>query len=160
MPQLICRSCRRLTQEAYNFKTTCKKSDDALKLYLATGNLIKPSQKKRTLSSDDHIDGKFKIQHVEREQSTSKKKRILEPEVVTINFTAPLELSKPDDNEQNPLSCKVEGNMAGDDAIQELVDEGLLQVQSYEEHELDEEDDDTINPVLKVPQVTNLNFAF
>lgn len=43
MPQLICDNCRRNTTMAYNFKTTCKKSDDALKLFLATGALVKPA---------------------------------------------------------------------------------------------------------------------
>nr|CAH7727062.1 unnamed protein product [Callosobruchus chinensis] len=42
MPQLICHSCRNLTQQAYIFKTNCKKSDEALKLFLATGQLSKP----------------------------------------------------------------------------------------------------------------------
>lgn len=42
MPQLICNNCRVQTVKSYNFKTMCKKSDDALKLFLATGNLIKP----------------------------------------------------------------------------------------------------------------------
>lgn len=44
MPQLICNNCRQQTIQAYNFKTTCKRSDDALKLFLATGNLIKPAR--------------------------------------------------------------------------------------------------------------------
>lgn len=38
MPQLICSNCRLNTIQAYTFKGTCKKSDDALKLYLTTGN--------------------------------------------------------------------------------------------------------------------------
>nr|CAI5843255.1 unnamed protein product [Callosobruchus analis] len=42
MPQLICNTCRNLTQQAYIFKTNCKKSDEALKLFLATGQLSKP----------------------------------------------------------------------------------------------------------------------
>ncbi|XP_017781219.1 PREDICTED: zinc finger protein 568-like [Nicrophorus vespilloides] len=46
MPQLICNPCRSQTIGAYNFKTTCKKSDDALKLFLATGNLNKPNSRR------------------------------------------------------------------------------------------------------------------
>lgn len=42
MPQLICDQCKNLTLQSYNFKQNCKKADDALKLYLATGNLTKP----------------------------------------------------------------------------------------------------------------------
>ncbi|VEN43412.1 unnamed protein product [Callosobruchus maculatus] len=42
MPQLICNTCRNLTQQAYIFKTNCKKADEALKLFLATGQLSKP----------------------------------------------------------------------------------------------------------------------
>ncbi|KAG5891868.1 hypothetical protein JTB14_015887 [Gonioctena quinquepunctata] len=42
MPQLICSNCRNLTLQAYNFKTNCKKADDALRLFLATGQLSKP----------------------------------------------------------------------------------------------------------------------
>nr|XP_023013462.1 zinc finger protein 84-like [Leptinotarsa decemlineata] len=42
MPQLICNTCRSLTIQAYNFKTNCKKADDALRLFLATGQLSKP----------------------------------------------------------------------------------------------------------------------
>lgn len=42
MPQYICNSCRELTTQAYIFKTNCKKADDALKLFLVTGQLSKP----------------------------------------------------------------------------------------------------------------------
>lgn len=42
MPQQICNSCRTLTLQAYAFKTNCKKADDALKVFLATGQLSKP----------------------------------------------------------------------------------------------------------------------
>lgn len=43
MPQLICNTCRVQTVQAYNFKSLCKKSDDALKIFLATGILTKPT---------------------------------------------------------------------------------------------------------------------
>lgn len=39
MPQLICDNCRIQTKKSYTFKQICKQSDDALKLYLATGVL-------------------------------------------------------------------------------------------------------------------------
>ncbi|CAG9840371.1 unnamed protein product [Diabrotica balteata] len=42
MPQFICKNCRNITTQAYIFKTNCKKSDDALKLFLLTGQLSKP----------------------------------------------------------------------------------------------------------------------
>ncbi|KAK9871174.1 hypothetical protein WA026_011455 [Henosepilachna vigintioctopunctata] len=42
MPQLICADCRTLTSQAYNFKGNCKKADDVLKLFLATGNFRRP----------------------------------------------------------------------------------------------------------------------
>lgn len=41
MPQMICDDCRSQTGKSYLFKTICKRSDDALKLYLATGVLNK-----------------------------------------------------------------------------------------------------------------------
>lgn len=37
MPQMICDECRYQAKKSYLFKAMCKKSDDALKLYLATG---------------------------------------------------------------------------------------------------------------------------
>ncbi|XP_044729852.1 protein suppressor of hairy wing-like [Chrysoperla carnea] len=43
MPQLICKICRLQTSRSYKFKTHCKQSDDALKLFLATGNFKKPN---------------------------------------------------------------------------------------------------------------------
>ncbi|XP_050517320.1 zinc finger protein 271-like [Diabrotica virgifera virgifera] len=42
MPQFICKDCRNITTQAYIFKTNCKKSDDALKLFLLTGQMAKP----------------------------------------------------------------------------------------------------------------------
>lgn len=42
MPQLICETCRLQAYQAYTFKTNCKKADDALKVFLATGTLVKP----------------------------------------------------------------------------------------------------------------------
>ncbi|XP_057661672.1 zinc finger protein 26-like [Diorhabda carinulata] len=42
MPQYICKSCCHLTTQAYIFKMNCKKADDALKLFLVTGQLSKP----------------------------------------------------------------------------------------------------------------------
>lgn len=42
MPQMICKTCRAQTLQAYTFKTDCKKADDALKVYLATGSLVRP----------------------------------------------------------------------------------------------------------------------
>lgn len=39
MPQLICEECRTQLKKSYSFKTLCKRSDDSLKLYLATGIL-------------------------------------------------------------------------------------------------------------------------
>ncbi|KAJ8941142.1 hypothetical protein NQ318_004262 [Aromia moschata] len=46
MPQLICNPCRKLTTQAYTFKTNCKKADDALKVFLVTGQLSKPYMQK------------------------------------------------------------------------------------------------------------------
>ncbi|CAH1159062.1 unnamed protein product [Phyllotreta striolata] len=43
MPQFICNTCRNLTSQAYIFKANCKKVDDALKLFLVTGQLTKPN---------------------------------------------------------------------------------------------------------------------
>lgn len=42
MPQYICKSCCHLTTQAYIFKMNCRKADDALKLFLVTGQLSKP----------------------------------------------------------------------------------------------------------------------
>lgn len=49
MPQYICEDCCTQTQQSYNFKTICKRSDDSLKLFLATG-ILKRGDEEITVS--------------------------------------------------------------------------------------------------------------
>ncbi|XP_050293295.1 zinc finger protein 2-like [Anthonomus grandis grandis] len=46
LPELICEDCKKQTHKSYTFKANCKKSDEALKSYLITGKLVKPTLKK------------------------------------------------------------------------------------------------------------------
>ncbi|KAF5299352.1 hypothetical protein FQA39_LY02525 [Lamprigera yunnana] len=159
MPQLICSSCRTLTQQAYNFKTTCKQSDDALKLFVATGNLVKPTNNKRILSNS-----------VIPEQSIKKKKKVEEyvasnaqevnPEVVTLNYNSSLDLN----NDITIVSLESPDKTSDNNKSMETTS---TNVEHFEEDENDskgntihytltnsvDDEDDTINPVLKVPQV-------
>lgn len=87
MPQLICNPCRSQTLGAYNFKSTCKKADDTLKLYLATGNrkLVKPLLKKRAFSKANSS-----IEHIVDKPQTStniNKSQKPPPEQTTLNTT-------------------------------------------------------------------------
>ncbi|KAF5279541.1 hypothetical protein FQR65_LT03363 [Abscondita terminalis] len=159
MPQLICNSCRTLTQQAYTFKTTCKQSDDALKLYVATGTLIKPNNVKRVLS----------LHNTTLEQPARKKSKPEEAaptikestEVVTLNYTSHMDLNSEvsivavDNERSSDSKCEdqIETDMGH---FEEVVTEGvgIHSATHYTmDDAVDDDDDDTINPVLKVPQV-------
>ncbi|XP_019872965.2 zinc finger protein 726 isoform X2 [Aethina tumida] len=88
MPQLLCTSCRNLTQLAYNFKTNAKKADDCLKLFLATGQLNKPQLKpvqppgESELPSPDKNLGKF----LKLANDSGQPKKVIKSEIITLSF--------------------------------------------------------------------------
>ncbi|CAH0559071.1 unnamed protein product [Brassicogethes aeneus] len=105
MPQLICNVCRNLTMQAYTFKTNAKKADDALKLFLATGQLNKPQMKNVPLPADKKVTNPEKNfgkifkqaeiakpqqqQHQQQQQQAQQLTRVVkveQSEVVTLNF--------------------------------------------------------------------------
>lgn len=163
MPQLICKTCRTLTLQAYCFKTSCKRSDDALKLFVATGSLVKPNIVNFTLIDDE-------AEISEPEKPVSKKRSLQEPqqssfpkipktsssEFVTLNYTTNIDLS----GKNNAILTSAEvthHNRSDGDQIIELGD-----VQPLEEV-VDQDPFDEIhmnivekNPVFEVPQVNYL----
>lgn len=161
MPQLICKTCRKLTQEAYNFKTTCKKSDDALKLFLATGNLIKPGSNKRR--DDAEVEkSNTKKRNLQEKNSESITKKPKPTEFVTLNYATSLDLPR------SSLSTEIRENIKADIETERIVEmeedeverfEEIIEQNISEEHTSIQEqgknidDEDNINPILKVPQV-------
>ncbi|KRT81579.1 zinc-finger associated domain containing protein [Oryctes borbonicus] len=155
MPQLICNNCRLNTIQAYTFKGTCKKSDDALKLYLTTGNI--------TFINPNKIEHKTQV--IKRKQSTesvpeqnpmeTKKFKIIQS---SHPINQPLSSSiedNPSKNESHNEDLPAVELEIEDDFEEEVADE-QSDDQLEEDDEEEESDDDPgehINPVLKVPQV-------
>lgn len=162
MPQLICNICKELTQQVYNFKTTCKQSDDALKLFVATGNLVKPSGGTKRIFSASITPKKSVSQ--DNAQSTKSRQS---PEIVTLNYSTPMEINneisivaintpersdfKTDQNIEEHVMGHFEEVVEAADC--ENTTSQFIVENNDEEEEEEEEEDDTINPILKVPQV-------
>ncbi|XP_022910874.2 zinc finger protein pita-like [Onthophagus taurus] len=152
MPQLICDKCKTHTQQAYNFKATCKKSDDALKSYLATGDL-------RNLQKISLKDLKLQVvakkRQISQEPSTSSESTFLaqkrpKPEIVSPikpNNQSQIEeetsQSPPIEFEVTSLCC--DGSPRSDTNLQQEDED--------DEGEEEGDDEDNINPILKVTQV-------
>lgn len=177
MPQLICRTCRFQTNQAYKFKSTCKKSDDALKLYLATGSLIKPNFNENVACQVRflckihtgcifHVDFFFYKKNVVTVRkrlnieapASAKKKQKPTPQPVSVSYASPIRLSKTETTEvENETETILGMGMAEDEESQGA--ETVEEVDDLEEHDdegEEEEEEESINPVLKVSQVCTL----
>ncbi|KAK9712497.1 Zinc-finger associated domain (zf-AD) [Popillia japonica] len=154
MPQLICSNCRLNTIQAYTFKGTCKKSDDALKLYLTTGNTAFLKSNK----------AEHKIQVVRRKQSAeyiadsspteAKRFKIIQSsQSTTQNDPKPIncEQIKREFHEQESMA-ELEMEQSREEEIIDTQSDDQLE-ESDEEDDLNDDPDEHINPVLKVPQV-------
>ncbi|KAJ8927764.1 hypothetical protein NQ314_019768 [Rhamnusium bicolor] len=152
MPQLICNSCRKLTIQAYTFKSNCKKADDALKVFLATGQLSKPylqrvEEMRVTMQPQKH----FKILNAGVNAEQSKPKRIkMEDgtEIITLNFTQSGE--ETEEASVHPGQNENESILGYDEDMQSCQ-EGVVAEDDEDYSNL--EDENRVNPVLKVNQV-------
>ncbi|XP_018569397.1 zinc finger protein 235-like [Anoplophora glabripennis] len=150
MPQLICNYCRKLTLQAYNFKTNCKKADDALKLFLATGQFSKPYiQKVEEIKTNrKQPERKTTIVNTFAPAEPSKSKRMkMEDgtEIITLNFT-----SADDRGSVHPGENENESILGYEDNRDRCDEDTTLEEEDYSN--LDE-DDNPVNAVLKVSQV-------
>ncbi|KAJ8920535.1 hypothetical protein NQ315_005404 [Exocentrus adspersus] len=164
MPQLICNYCRKLTLHAYTFKTNCKKADDALKLFLATGQLSKPYiQKIEEASRELYIKinepspprkmrilntGMSASSSIIGQKSKSKRVRMEDgTEIITLNFNPQEEEDEvtvhQGENEHETILGYEEHTQRCDEDPSLEEGEQLVAV----------EEDESINPVLKVNQV-------
>ncbi|XP_063906989.1 zinc finger protein pita-like isoform X1 [Zophobas morio] len=138
MPQMICKTCRAQAQQAYTFKTNCKKADDALKVFLATGSLSRPwtqeeigEQAKTFQAVKRAVDKTDELHH-------SKKVKQENP-VVTLNYSTSL----PEE----------ENNQTLESDAYEPLDEDTSGERADDEDFMNLEEESVVNPTLKVNQV-------
>jgi ribosomal protein S17E len=147
---MICKTCRAQTLQAYTFKTNCKKADDALKVFLATGSLLRPwtqeeivencvLQQARTFQATKRA--------VDRaEEVKSKKIKNETPEVITLNYSNNLSQSNSEEetvlNEQSDAPV-YEHDESAEQSDQRMDDEDFMNL----------EEESVLNPTLKVNQV-------
>ncbi|KAB0800398.1 hypothetical protein PPYR_06138, partial [Photinus pyralis] len=158
MPQLICSICKDLTQQVYNFKTTCKQSDDALKLFVATGNLVKPSGGIKRFFTGNATPERPAKRPLLNDNAQSGKNR-QSPEIVTLNYSSPMEINNEISivamNSPERSDCKPEQDIEDHEMghFEEIVEDVECENSTSNYLSENEDDDDTINPILKVPQV-------
>ncbi|XP_018320821.1 zinc finger protein 502 [Agrilus planipennis] len=136
MPQLICRACRYQTQQAYRFKTTCKKADDALKLFLATGNLVKPAE----LSNESK---KRNLLPIQNESGHTKKSK-------TNDGNSPVVYSVTTDNKESQSELQISTKGENETEMLDFDQNSKNQISS-EESETQEEGNE--NSITKVSHV-------
>ncbi|RZC36636.1 suppressor of hairy wing, partial [Asbolus verrucosus] len=148
MPQMICKTCRAQTLQAYTFKTNCKKADDALKVFLATGSLMRPWTQEEILEQAKSFQITKRAVDKAEEARTKKVKRE-NPEVITLNYSSNLN--------QNNIG---EGNNIDNEHIEEPNYENTMMEEDQDNQRIEddefinmEEEESVLNPTLKVNQV-------
>ncbi|KAL1505854.1 hypothetical protein ABEB36_005316 [Hypothenemus hampei] len=131
LPQQICHDCKRQTISSYIFKSNCRRSDDAFKNFLQTGELIRPNLQKvsfqQTLkSSSDHLSKSNKpekslLEPTPENESTDVKRLKLDDgtEVITLCISQSDELPFHDETSQNSMESDSQGD-SSDAGIQEI----------------------------------------
>ncbi|EEZ97251.1 histone-lysine N-methyltransferase PRDM9 [Tribolium castaneum] len=146
MPQLICKTCRAQALQSYTFKTNCKKADDALKVFLATGSLTRPWSQEELNEQTKTFQATKRVVD-QAEENRNKKIKRENSDVITLNYSASLSHDS-NTEESNFNEESVEGPSFASTESEEQND------QSMENDDfMNLEEESVLNPVLKVNQV-------